>query len=376
MKSKKGFTLIELLVVIAIIGILTTIAVVALNNARAKARDAKRVADVKQVQTALELFFNDKGRYPTALEFASGSIYSTSSNGTTTYMAVIPAAPSPTDSTCTADGNSYVYTSNDAGTDYKLSFCLGGATGALVPGDKCATASSILNRGCGTIPSDISDLKLWLDASDASTLYTDACVSDLVQSDSDQVACWRDKSSMANNAEQADPTFKPIYSTNQLNSLSTLAFSSKKMFVDDLVLNDDFSIFAVYSASLDDMVYGGWPHTLSYYWDAGAPQYIAFRNDGEVGPTISNTLWGETNEQYGLNSTVVTGGQVYEYINGHLLGSDAFSGNFTISSIGMAYDTYYMSGYIAELVVYDNNLSDSERVELETYFGNKYGIEF
>ena len=59
---QKGFTLIELLVVIAIIGLLSTLAVVALNSARAKARDAKRVADIKQVQTALELFFNDEDR--------------------------------------------------------------------------------------------------------------------------------------------------------------------------------------------------------------------------------------------------------------------------------------------------------------------------
>ena len=49
MQNKKGFTLIELLVVIAIIGLLSSIAVVSLNGARAKARDAKRVSDVKQL---------------------------------------------------------------------------------------------------------------------------------------------------------------------------------------------------------------------------------------------------------------------------------------------------------------------------------------
>ncbi|MBI3290674.1 prepilin-type N-terminal cleavage/methylation domain-containing protein [Candidatus Falkowbacteria bacterium] len=63
-KSGAGFTLIELLVVIAIIGLLTTLAVVALNSARQKARDAKRVADVKQIQTSLELYFNDATSYP------------------------------------------------------------------------------------------------------------------------------------------------------------------------------------------------------------------------------------------------------------------------------------------------------------------------
>ncbi|MEI7452060.1 MAG: prepilin-type N-terminal cleavage/methylation domain-containing protein [Candidatus Falkowbacteria bacterium] len=104
-KNKKAFTLIELLVVIAIIGILATIAVVALQNARAKARDARRVADVKQIQTALELFFNDKGRYPTTNEFKLGSVFSTSTQGTTTYMAIIPTPPTPADGGCTTANN-------------------------------------------------------------------------------------------------------------------------------------------------------------------------------------------------------------------------------------------------------------------------------
>ncbi len=55
MKNRKGFTLIELLVVIAIIGLLSTLAVVQLGDARAKARDAKRISDVKQVSTLFEM---------------------------------------------------------------------------------------------------------------------------------------------------------------------------------------------------------------------------------------------------------------------------------------------------------------------------------
>jgi prepilin-type N-terminal cleavage/methylation domain-containing protein len=61
MRNKKGFTLIELLVVIAIIGLLSTLAVVSLNSARGKARDARRISDVKTVQTALELYKSDHG---------------------------------------------------------------------------------------------------------------------------------------------------------------------------------------------------------------------------------------------------------------------------------------------------------------------------
>lgn len=62
--NKKGFTLIELLVVVAIIGVLASIVLSSLNAARSKARDAKRITELKQIQTALELYYNDHGAYP------------------------------------------------------------------------------------------------------------------------------------------------------------------------------------------------------------------------------------------------------------------------------------------------------------------------
>lgn len=148
MKSKKAFTLIELLVVIAIIGILATISVLALNNARAKSRDAKRVGNMKQVQTALELFFNDKQRYPTAEEWNTGKIYSTTTNSTSTYMQIIPVAPTPNDGNCTTDQNAINYIPTSDGASYSISFCLGGTTGTLAPGPKCLTPSGIVDMDC------------------------------------------------------------------------------------------------------------------------------------------------------------------------------------------------------------------------------------
>ncbi|MFH1077879.1 MAG: prepilin-type N-terminal cleavage/methylation domain-containing protein [Patescibacteria group bacterium] len=64
MRHRKGFTLIELLVVIAIIGLLATIGMVAFGGARSKARDAKRLADMKTIATALEMYKLENGRYP------------------------------------------------------------------------------------------------------------------------------------------------------------------------------------------------------------------------------------------------------------------------------------------------------------------------
>jgi len=62
--NKKGFTLIELLVVIAIIGLLATIVMVSLNSARGKARDSRRLGDMKSIQLALAMYYDKYGNYP------------------------------------------------------------------------------------------------------------------------------------------------------------------------------------------------------------------------------------------------------------------------------------------------------------------------
>ena len=134
--NKKGFTLIELLVVIAIIGLLSTLSILALNSARARARDAKRIADVKQIQTALEMFYNDTGDYPTAASTTPGAAIS-SANGT--YMKAIPTPPTPHDGGCpAANAYTYTYTAGTGGTGsastYGIAYCLGASINSIPAG--------------------------------------------------------------------------------------------------------------------------------------------------------------------------------------------------------------------------------------------------
>jgi len=144
-KNKKGFTLIELLVVIAIIGLLSTLSILALNQARARARDAKRISDIKQIQTALELYYNDRGQYPETASVAPGLPISWNGN---TYLAAVPTPPSPVDgATCPGIQDEYTYNRTAAGsggTDgtagYTLNYCLG-ATVNNVPGNTLQTAT-------------------------------------------------------------------------------------------------------------------------------------------------------------------------------------------------------------------------------------------
>lgn len=123
--NSRGFTLIELLVVIAIIGILSSVVLASLNSARAKARDASRKIDLKQLQTALELYLDSNNAYPST----SGAWWGMSVNGgsrttsganayipglTPTYISVLPDDPSGQ----TSGWSGFLYRSD--GINYKL----------------------------------------------------------------------------------------------------------------------------------------------------------------------------------------------------------------------------------------------------------------
>lgn len=128
--KQQGFTLIELLVVIAIIGLLASVVLLALNSARARSRDAKRLADVRQLSSAIELYVNDNGSYPPSL----GAM-------TPTYIASLPTAPTPVDGTCTTTNNAYTYTTT--ATSYSIQFCIGASAGGFGPGTRSLNNGNI-----------------------------------------------------------------------------------------------------------------------------------------------------------------------------------------------------------------------------------------
>lgn len=124
----RGFTLIELLVVIAVIAILSAVILGSLGSARQQSRDARRLADLRQIQTALELYLNDnRNLYPTAL---SGLV----SGG---YMVTIPTDP--------RDGSAYLYAALGSGANcrsYHLGATLENASHSALDNDADAVAGT------------------------------------------------------------------------------------------------------------------------------------------------------------------------------------------------------------------------------------------
>ncbi len=140
-KTKKGFTLIELLVVIAIIGLLATLSIIALNSAQAKARDVKRLSDVREIRTALEMYFASENKYPAAGLTTGGEI----TDGTAVFMREYPKPPTPVDGTSCDNATGameYVYQVN-GNQSYTVHFCLGSDVSEISAGPRTMTPAGI-----------------------------------------------------------------------------------------------------------------------------------------------------------------------------------------------------------------------------------------
>lgn len=155
--SNRGFTLVELMVSIGIMALLTGIIMANLTSSRAKARDAKRISDVGQIQLALELYFDRCNEYPSVVgsgvdvngtQTINTTSSCTTSGGSTvnisTFLNPIPTPPGVTTQTV------YIYAVNPARTDYVVMTQLEGYSETLkddvdgVPlgGVNCGTAGN------------------------------------------------------------------------------------------------------------------------------------------------------------------------------------------------------------------------------------------
>jgi prepilin-type N-terminal cleavage/methylation domain-containing protein len=136
----RGFTLIELLVVIAIIGILSSVVLASLNSARVKGRDARRISDVKQLQLALELYYDTNQSYPAAAAGAASTTLAALVTGN--YISSIPADPT--------NGGVYVYqygSSDITGAACTSAPCASYIVRAVIEGTNATPAGDVDDAG-------------------------------------------------------------------------------------------------------------------------------------------------------------------------------------------------------------------------------------
>jgi len=121
-RAQAGFSLIELLIVIAIVGILAGIVYVNFGGSSSAGRDAQRVTDLRNLQSAIEQYKQKYGRYPERGCSVSGNTFATETSCPGSYISglapeFIPRLPSdPRRDT----GVGYAYLTNADGTVYKL----------------------------------------------------------------------------------------------------------------------------------------------------------------------------------------------------------------------------------------------------------------
>ena len=212
------------------------------------------------------------------------------------------------------------------------------------------------------------DTKLWLDASDAST----------ITHSSGSVSQWSDKSGNSANATQGTGSKQPTTGTRTLNGLNVIDFdraTSNNLEISSIPYGttDEFMIFAV----------GKMDVTLNYEFfilGRGTDRNGVGINGGVYRAVVEgNSYTTVTNHDTNPNlfSLCLENGTDTDFLlNGTSI--DTQTGTYSITSqqadIGSQTDTYFLDGYIAEIIVTSHcTLIDRQRIE--GYLAHKWGLE-
>ena len=226
-------------------------------------------------------------------------------------------------------------------------------------------------------PTSIAGLQLWLDASDTATITSSAGL----------VSQWNDKSGNTNHATQGTGANKPTTNSRTINSKNVLDFDGTLDFFNlttGLNSSSGQTFFIVFS---NDNVTLTRPLIGSNDTVAGPLVRTSTANSfGLVRPGVAVLLAGSPAIS---NSTSYIGVANYStsgmdlYINGVSYGTSASSTTFTngstwIGASGAAGATpfSYLDGVIAEIVVYANNLSTTDKNSVGNYLASKWGISW
>jgi hypothetical protein len=254
----------------------------------------------------------------------------------------------------------------------------------------------------GFTPASVTGLQLWLDASDASSLYDATTGGSLVAADG-AVARWEDKSGNARHFTQSSSGSRPLRKTSQQNGKDTLLFArgGGPTFGDDILIGSDFgdyfqsgqsaTVFVVLKTLTSSVRHelinkqnasGGWRFLL----ESDNKATLFFDDNSSNRTTVATTSTVSTSS-YSVLAFKASGGSLSSaaiYKNGASLAVSASGSVTTVAdnsevleiggatSSGSVFDS--LDGNIAEIIIYDSALSGTDREAVENYLLAKWAI--
>lgn len=224
-------------------------------------------------------------------------------------------------------------------------------------------------------PTDISNLELWLDADDATT----------ITESSGSVSQWDDKSGQGNHATQGTAAKQPTTGTRTQNSKNVIDFDktgdgeNMDLTYASLLatISSDVTVFVVAakddSASNFDVFIGGedsvgankafvGQSATTFIWDWGGDNITSIDDDED--PHVFHLV-----RENGVD--------IEAYLDGVSQGTASLSSDtLTVLTIGAmeAGGEFDLNGMIAEVIIYTRDLTASEQNQVGNYLSDKWGI--
>jgi hypothetical protein len=230
----------------------------------------------------------------------------------------------------------------------------------------------------GSIPLVISGLQLWLDASDSRT----------ITESSGAVSQWNDKSGNSNNLTQGTESAKPTTNATTQNGKNVLDFDGGDYF--DLpsalygIPNGPNTAFVVANTSLTsvnqvmlNMTEGGSNRYAVYFTTSLGSDDIFFLSSNSAGTGLLFSGITETNfniiraRREGTTQAVAANNSAEQTNAGG--GDESGVDSATLGSVDSG-TSDFLTGSIAEMLIYNRSLSTTEILKIETYLSNKWGI--
>lgn len=208
-------------------------------------------------------------------------------------------------------------------------------------------------------PDSLVDLTLWLDASDPSTVLNAGGTS---ASGGEKVATWVDKSGNSRSAVQSSDASRPLVVSGGLNGLQVVGFNGSGQILDtpSMFMGNTAIIVAQRSnvaQPVGEHPYGsGISRGLWGTYGPGYSTHLNYRIDGVALPSGADpdAAVGSPKLVSGLNRT-----NSISYV----------------LSLGSGFPAFQpLNGFIAEVVIVDSAVSDSDRQKIEGYLAHKWGL--